>query len=232
MKKLIAILLSVLMLVCFAACTNTEDPTEPSSDDATNEEIVTDEVTEENVSDEATSEEATSEEDTAVADDSAAVSALSAVWESVVADEALVTAFGAASSEELAGFFAGGDTFAMGTPAAYSLADKEVLTFTFGVPADKTDAVVGLATIMHAMNGNNLTAAAYELAEDADAVDFANALKDGIKGMQFLCGAPEQLVIAEADGIVIAAFGGADIINAFNTALSANGTVLVNDAIA
>ena len=232
MKKLIAILLSVLMIAGLAACTAAEDPTEPSSDEATTLETVTDEVvTAETATDEVT-EEATSEEDTAAADDSAAVSALSTVWNAVVADEALVTAFGAASSEELAGYFAGGDTFAMGTPAAYSLADKEVLTFTFGVPADKADAVVGLATIMHAMNGNNLTAAAYELAEDTDATDFANALKDGIKGMQFLCGAPEQLIIADVNGIVIAAFGGADIINAFNTALAANGTVLVNDAIA
>lgn len=230
MKKLLAILLSVLMLVCLAACTNTEDPTDVATDEATTEETVSDEATtEETVSDEITSEDDTVADS---ADDSAAVSALSAVWEAVVADEALVTAFGAASSEELAGYFAGGDTFVMGAPAAYSVEDKETLTYTFGVPEDQTASVVGLATVMHAMNGNNLTAAAYELAEGTDATAFANALKDGIKGMQFLCGAPEQLIVADVNGIVIAAFGGADIINAFNTALAANGTVLVNDAIA
>lgn len=229
MKKLIAILLSVLMLASFAACTDTEDLTEPATVEPTSDEVISDEVT----SAEEITEEVTSEDESDVAvEDSEAVAALSAVWTNVVADEALVTAFGAASSEELAGYFAGGDSFVMGAPGAYSVEDKDVLTFTFGVPAENTADVAELATIVHAMNGNNLTAAAYVLVEGADAAAFADALKDGIKSMQFLCGAPEQLIIAEADGVVISAFGGADMISAFKTALSENGTVLVEDAIA
>lgn len=237
MKKLIAILLAVLMLASFAACTANEDPTEPATD-----EIVTDLVTEDNVTDgnvtdgnvtagDVTEEIVEDETDEVVADDSAAVAALTTVWNEVVADEALISAFGAASSEDLASYFAGGDSFEMGTPAVFSLAERDALVFTFGVPEENKEDVAELASIMHAMNPNNLTAAAYVLAEGEDAAAFATALKDGISTMQFLCGAPEQLVIAEVDGIVISAFGGADIINAFNTALAANGTVLVEDAI-
>ncbi len=48
MKKLIAILMSLVMVLSFAACTNTEDPTEPATDDA----AVTDDAT---VADDATS---------------------------------------------------------------------------------------------------------------------------------------------------------------------------------
>lgn len=226
MKKFLAIVLTLLMVAAFAACTKTDvEPTDAISDGDVAEEIVTDEI----VTDEVTEEDIVSDE--TASDDSAAVAALSAVWAQVVADEDLVAAFGAASSEEVAGYFAGGDSFTMGAPAAYA-ADADTLTYTFGVPAENTADVAEVATIMHMMNQNNLTAAAYTLNEGVDAAAFAASLKDGIASMQFLCGAPEQLIIADMDGVVIAAFGGADIINAFSAVLSAEGTVLVEDAIA
>lgn len=214
MKKLIAILLAVLMIASFAACGATEDPTDP----------VTDEITEENLTDEAT-EEITDEivEDEVPADDSAAVAALSAVWSEVVADEALIAAFGATSSEEIAGYFM--------APAAFDMSDMEFVSATFQISADNAANVEEIAYVMHMMNANNLTAAAYVLAEGTDAAAFADGLKADIAAAQWICGAPEKVVIAEADGVVIAAFGGADIINAFNTVLAANGTVLVEDAI-
>ncbi|MBQ3518432.1 MAG: hypothetical protein IJA31_03835 [Clostridia bacterium] len=224
MKKLIAILLAALMVACFAACGATEDPTEPASD-----EIVTDLVTDSNVTDgnattddvtEEITEEATEE---IPADDSAAVAALSAVWNEVVADEALIAAFGATSSEEIAGYFM--------APAAFDMSDLESVSATFQISADNAANVEEIAYVMHMMNANNLTAAAYVLAEGTDSVDFANSLKDDIAAAQWICGAPEQVVIAEVEGAVIAAFGGADVITAFNTVLAANGTVLVNDMI-
>ncbi|MBR2414285.1 MAG: hypothetical protein IKB13_07265 [Clostridia bacterium] len=224
MKKLIAILLAALMVACFAACGATEDPTEPASD-----EIVTDLVTDSNVTDgnattddvtEEITEEATEE---IPADDSAAVAALSAVWNEVVADEALIAAFGATSSEEIAGYFM--------APAVFDMIDLESVSATFQISADNAANVEEIAYVMHMMNANNLTAAAYVLAEGTDSVDFANSLKDDIAAAQWICGAPEQVVIAEVEGAVIAAFGGADVITAFNTVLAANGTVLVNDMI-
>lgn len=225
MKKLIAILLAVLMVACFAACGATEDPTDPTSD-----EIVTDLVTDSNVTDgNATAgdvnEEITDDvtEDEIVADDSAAVAALSAVWNEVVADEALIAAFGATSSEEIAGYFM--------APAAFDMSDPESVSATFQISADNAANVEEIAFVMHMMNANNLTAAAYVLAEGTDTVDFANSIKDDIAAAQWICGAPEQVVIAEVEGAVIAAFGGADVITAFNTVLAANGTVLVNDMI-
>lgn len=222
MKKLIAILLAVLMLASFAACTNTEDPTEPSSDEATDE-IVTDLVSDGNATSGDVTEEITEEVTEDLADDSAAVAALSAVWNEVVADEALIAAFGAASSEEIAGYFM--------APAAFDMSDPEFVSATFQISADNAANVEEIAYVMHMMNANNLTAAAYVLAEGTDAAAFADGLKADIAAAQWICGAPEQLIIAEADGVVIAAFGGADVINAFNTVLAANGTVLVEDAI-
>ena len=225
MKKLIAILLSVLMLVAFAACTATEDPTEPSDDNATAGDIVDDVVTDGNVSDGNVTAGDASEEITEeiVADDSAAVAALTAVWNEVVADEDLIAAFGATSSEEIAGYFM--------APAVFDMSDTEFVSSTFQISADNAASVEEIAYVMHMMNANNLTAAAYVLAEGTDAAAFADGLKADIAAAQWICGAPEQVVIAEVDGVVIAAFGGADVINAFNTVLAANGTVLVEDAI-
>lgn len=220
MKKLIAILLAVLMLASFAACGATEDPTEPATEPATDE-IVTDLVTDGNATDGNVSEEITEE---IAADDSAAVAALTAVWNEVVADADLITAFGAASSEEIAGYFM--------APAVFDMSDAEFVSATFQISADNAASVEEIAYVMHMMNANNLTAAAYVLAEGTDTAAFADGLKTDIAAAQWICGAPEQFIIAEVDGVVIAAFGGADIINAFNTVLSANGTVLVEDAIA
>ncbi len=220
MKKLIAILLAVLMLASFAACTANEDPTEPATDESVTDEIVTDEIVTDLVSDGNVSEEITDE---VAADDSAAVAALSAVWNEVVADEALITAFGATSAEEVAGYFM--------APAAFDMSDAEFVSATFQISADNAANVEEIAYVMHMMNANNLTAAAFVLAEGTDAAAFADGLKTDIAAAQWICGAPEQVVIAEVDGIVVSAFGGADVINAFNTVLSANGTVLVEDAI-
>lgn len=256
MKKLIAIVLAVLMVACFAACAATEDPNTSVTDgnasagDVTDgdalatdgdavvtdgdaiESVVTDgdvlatdgDADEEIVEDETA-------EDAVASDDSAALANLKAVWADVIADEQLIAAFGVESSEEVANYFAGGNEGVMGEPAAHSLEDKEILSFMFGVPTDKTDAIVDASSIIHGMNPNNLTAAAYVLAEGEDAAAFATAMKDGVSSMQFLCGAPEQLIIAEYEGSVIVAFGGADIIGAFSRALSANGTILVEDAL-
>lgn len=223
MKKILAIVLTLLMVAAFAACAK-DDTTNLTDGNATQA------ATDEAVSDEATSDEAVSDE--AASADNAAVAALSAVWADVIADEALIAAFGAGSSEEVAGYFAGGDSFAPGTPAAYSTEDKEALSFTFGVPAEQAEAVKELATVMHMMNGNNLTAAAYTLTEGTDAAAFAAALKDGITSMQFMCGVPEMLIVAETDGVVISAFGTVDVINAFSAALSENGTIVYEGAVA
>ncbi len=229
MKKLIAILLAVLMVACFAACGATEDPTNPATDgnvadlatdgNATEGDVIADEITDGNVVEDTDA----VVEDEIVADDSAAVAALSAVWNEVVADEALIAAFGAASADEVAGYFM--------APAAFDMSDMETVAATLQISADTAASVEEAAFVMHMMNANNLTAASYVLAEGTDAAAFADAVKADIAAAQWMCGFPEQLIIAEADGAVIAACGGADVINAFNTVLSANGTVLVNDMI-
>ena len=221
MKKLIAILLSVLMLVAFAACAATDDSA--TDGNVTASDITAGDVTDGNVTAGDITDGDVIVEDEA-APESAAAAALAVVWNDVVADEALIAAFGAESAEEVAGYFM--------APATFDMSDMDSVAATFQISADTAAAVEEAAYVMHMGNANNLTAAAYVLAEGTDAAAFADMVKADIAAAQWMCGFPELLVIAEVDGVVVAAFGGADIINAFNTVLSANGTVLVEDVIA
>ena len=234
MKKLIAILMTIAMLVCFAACTNTEETTTDGAEEATSEEI-TDLATD--ISEESTDEAAdVSEESTdeAVVEDSAVVSVLSAVWDKFLADEALIASFDATSSEEIAGYFAGGDSFAMGTPAVYANTDADALNSIFAIPAENAESIAEIASVMHAMNGNNLTAAAIVLAEGTDVDAFVESMKNAIAAREWLCGMPEKYVAAILDGVVFSVFGNADMMNAFVSALNATegAEILVEDAIA
>lgn len=237
MKKFLAIVLALVIVAAFAACAKTDvDPTDASVDASADVSVDASEDVSADVSEEVSadaSEEASEEVSEEAAYDSAAVDALTTVWNKVIADEALLTAFGASSSEELAGYFAGGDSFTMGAPASYTVGDAVAFGSTFGIAADKVDLVADLATIMHAMNGNNLTAAAYVLIEGTDAAAFAADLKTSVSSMQFLCGAPEMHLVADVDGVIISAFGGTDIINAFKTAVSSieGATVISEGAI-
>ena len=77
--------------------------------------------------------------------------------------------------------------------------------------------------MVHMMNANTFTGAAYRLKEGTDMNGFADAAKSAILGKQWLCGQPDTLVIINVDGrYVITAYGEAGIMEIFkNNALTA-----------
>lgn len=122
-------------------------------------------------------------------------------------------------------FFAmGGDytTMVDNAPGAVDITDTDSLAALLVCPADAAAMIDGAASLIHGMNANTFTGAAYHIAEGADAAAFITAMQTAIEGNQWMCGFPEKLMIATvSDEYVVVAFGAADLIDTFNANLTA-----------
>ena len=117
----------------------------------------------------------------------------------------------------------GGDFEAAVNDAAgnFNIADVESATATLHITEDSLKLVDKVGTITHAMNANTFSAAAYHLADAANAETLVNSLKDSIKSTQWMCGFPDTLIIYTVAGeYVVAAFGNAEAIESFKTKLA------------
>lgn len=117
----------------------------------------------------------------------------------------------------------GGDFEAAVNDAAgeFNISDVENATATLHITEDSLKLVDKVATITHAMNANTFSAAAYHLADAANAETLVNSLKDSIKSTQWMCGFPDTLIIyTVAENYVVAAFGNAEAIENFKTKLA------------
>ncbi len=136
---------------------------------------------------------------------------------------ALLDSIWSTYAEEEKFFVTGGDYSAPvdGGAGAFNLTDKENAVAQLHIAAGDIALVSEAATLIHSMNANTFTAAAYRLAEGTDGEAFVTSLKDSIKATQWMCGQPDILVIYTIGDYVVAAFGNADAINTFKTKLIA-----------
>ena len=240
MKKIIALILALVMVMSFAACGNSEPaapstPAEPDMPvvDAGNEPAAPGEGPENmdmpavmpDVTDTDMPGEAPSTTDTdlpAVSGENKPLDIYNAVWATYAEDEMFAAA--------------GGDyeNMVMDGPGACGLNDGEALDALFGLPAAELGNVSAAASLMHMMNANTFTSACYELAEGTDVAAFTEAVRANIQARQWMCGFPETLIIVEVDGCIVTAFGNNDIVQLFKDKLSASftATVLVEEPIA
>ena len=132
-----------------------------------------------------------------------------------------------------------GDTMSMEGPGAVAITDTDTINYMLLVPAEQTSAVADCASMIHAMNANSLTCAAFKVTGDVDA--FVAGLKTAVLGNQWMCGFPEKLVIATLGDYVVMCFGKAgvedpsfNLVGDFVTALTTaypTATIAVEEAI-
>ncbi len=104
----------------------------------------------------------------------------------------------------------------MGDPAAYDMAYSENMTYNLLIPQEQIANITGAASMIHAMNANTFTGAAFQLAEGVAAADFAAAMEAAVMGNMWMCGFPERLIItAVGEELVVAAFGVGDLMEVF-----------------
>ena len=114
--------------------------------------------------------------------------------------------------------------------------NAQYLTGIMNVPAELHAQIDDAANLMHMMNANTFTCGAYHVAEGNDVDAFVKTLSEGIKGTQWICGFPDQLVVATLYGeYVIAFYGNIDLVNLVKAQLTtayADAVIVAEDALA
>ncbi len=226
MKKILALMLALAMALTFVACGNTDN----NVDDENNANV-----------------ENNDEVKTPVAENAADL--LGKSFDSFLT--ALAPAFGAASGEEIKGYFVShemetvtetdsetGEEFSYempkSGPGSINLSDVDTLTATTLFPADSIEKLASASVFFNMMNSNNGTFSAFELKDAADVDAVATALKDTIANNNWICGFPERYVIIKIDNFIAVSFGLADSTNAFKDAIASayeGATVVCDEAI-
>ncbi len=107
-----------------------------------------------------------------------------------------------------------------GAPGSFDLADENI-SYNLLIPAEQLTNVTEAASMIHMMNANTFTCAAYKLADGVAAADFAAAMEAAVTGNQWMCGFPDELVITSVGGVyVIVTFGVADVMESYKANLA------------
>ncbi len=222
-KKLIIVLATAMMTMSLAACSSgNEADKQPQTQ---TENTQTENTQTENTQTENTQTENTQTENTQTENTQTETENTQPETEQVqVADSAAVlnnvwTTYG----EDEKFFAMGGDMNHPVDNAAgiYSLDDTEALGASLLVPNDAVAMIDEAASLIHGMNANTFTGAAFHLTDAGNVDAFADAMKNNILNTQWMCGFPDQLAIYKVnDEYVISAFGNAEIMETFKNKVS------------
>ncbi len=124
----------------------------------------------------------------------------------------------------------GGDAAAgiMDNAGSFSLEDAASVDAMLGVPEASVSNISEAASLIHMMNANTFTGAAFKTADGAAAKALAAEIEKHLATREWMCGFPEKLYIATtADGFVVSAFGAGDLMSVFAEKLTGAYTVEV-----
>lgn len=121
-----------------------------------------------------------------------------------------------AEDEKFAAVGGGITTLVDGKAGNCDLTDTEYMMYSLMVPEDQLENVDEAASLIHMMNANTFTGAAFHLKEMDDVDDFVEELEENIKNTQWICGFPDLLnVFVVNDEYVVSVFGNAEIMENF-----------------
>lgn len=106
----------------------------------------------------------------------------------------------------------------MDEPGTFDVNKTEEMEQVLGLPAEYASNVTDAASMVHMMNANVFTGAAYRLKDGVAQDDFAKAVQSALIEKQWICGQPDTMLVLDVDGTyVITAYGEAQIMDAFKT---------------
>ena len=119
---------------------------------------------------------------------------------------------------------AGGDynNSVMDEPGAVDVTDTEFLDAIMHIPQEAAEQLEEGTVLMHMMNANTFTSGAFCLKEGADRKEVAAAIEKSVMETQWLCGFPDQLLIAGVgERYLVMAFGKEEPMSVFQEKLKA-----------
>ena len=213
MKKLITLLLVLTMVLSMAACTaniNIDNGDEKETTENTNNDIQ-------------------------VVPDTSALEILSNIWDLYPEDEQFYVS-GGNMEYHIEQMEKDENYMPPNAPGVYDMAYAENLPYLLYIPESELANVDSAATMVHGMLANNFSAGVVHVKAGTDVNAMANAIKANLAQTQWICGTPDQMLIAVVAGeYVLIAFGINDAMNPFFTKLATafpGATTLVDEAIA
>ena len=210
MRKLALLSVMAVSVVALSACgkkDNNSNTTEQTTqvESTTQTETTTEETTQ-------TATEETSK-DAAESDAQGAVKVLDDIWASYGEDDKFPAAGGDYNEENMREDAAG----------KYGLEGDEAadaVNNNFGVAKEDLALIDDAASLMHMMNVNSFTAAAFHVTDKENVASVAEHIKDGILAKQWMCGFPDLLVVYQIDDYIVSAYGLTDFIEPFTAKLT------------
>ncbi len=151
----------------------------------------------------------TNKEETPAVTIASPVELLNTVWASYADDEKFPVAGGDEANMNMEG------------PGVFGLENGgEGFVAITHFPAESVAKIDSAATLMHMMNANTFTGAAYHVV-DADMAALATEVKDSVMATRWMCGFPEKLVIVTVGEYMVSYFGHADLVSTFTAKLQA-----------
>ena len=195
MKKLIALLLALVMVMALVACGAKEEKNEQNNENGG------------------------AQTETAIAQ--SALEVMETIW-GKYADEDKFYIMGGNDEYHWEQMETNEEYMPAEAPLKYDLTYAENLPYAFMVAEADVASVDDAATMKHGMNANNFTAGAYHLKDGTDVAAFAENAKEAFLNNMWMCGQPDVIVVADlGDGYVVVAFGVQDIMETFKTNLKA-----------
>ena len=227
MKRLIALMMALAIVLSFAACGGQETETEkkkPTQNDVGSSQGTTPDENTEDIGGEAPEDTENGEqevtggdavyEELEIVDTTTALEILDYAWVGMGAENQPASYGGHISAEY------------MGGPNTYELAYAEDLAATLLLPEDQMDVVIDAATVVHMMNANSMTVGVLKLREGTDVKAFADATVQRISGNQWMCGFPEKLVVIQVhENFLLVGYGLAELIDPMVDGMGENWTV-------
>ena len=121
-----------------------------------------------------------------------------------------------------------------GAAGMADISDANEMSRLYGYPAAEIAKIDSAASLLHMMNLNTFSAAAYHTVSGTDIAALAESFKANLQERHWMCGFPDKLIVASVGDYMVSAFGNGELIDAFAKRLGEaypTAKILVNEPI-